>query len=63
MGKAMYNFAKNVKEKARQQKQMDKASKRLIAKRDKAYIQSSTPNEESDTGESIRVVDIAKGMA
>jgi hypothetical protein len=57
----MYNFGKNAKEKARQQKQMDKDSKRLIAKQNKANIKSSTPNEDSDTVESSRVADIAKG--
>jgi hypothetical protein len=57
----MYNFGKNAKEKARQQKQMDKDSKRLIAKQSKANIKSSTPNEDSDTVESSRVADIAKG--
>ena len=61
MGKSMYNFGKNAKEKARQQKQMDKDSKRLIAKQNKANIKSSTPNEDSDTVESSRVADIAKG--
>jgi hypothetical protein len=32
MGKSMYNFGKQGKEKARQQKQMDKAAKRIMAK-------------------------------
>lgn len=63
MGKPMYNFGKNVKEKAKQQKQMEKASKRLIAKQRKANIKSGTPNEDSDTVESNRMVDIAKGTA
>jgi len=47
MGKPMYNFGKTAKEKARQQKQMDKASKRRIAKQSKADTKSSTPNEDS----------------
>lgn len=51
MGKSMYNFGKNTKEKARQQKQMDKASKRLIAKQSKANIKPSTPNEDSAIAE------------
>lgn len=42
MGKSMYNFAKNAKEKARQQKQMDKASKRLLAKQQKGITEDTT---------------------
>jgi hypothetical protein len=61
MGKPMYNFAKNVKEKARQKKQMEKASKRLIAKQSKDNMTPSTPNEESDKGELITLADITKG--
>ena len=53
MGKPLYNFGKTAKEKARQQKQMDKASKRRIAKQSKAnIIKLSTPNEDSATAES-----------
>jgi hypothetical protein len=49
MGKSMYNFGKNTKEKARQQKQMEKASKRLAAKQAKANIKPGTQSEEPDT--------------
>ena len=63
MGKSMYNFGKNAKEKARQQKQMDKDSKRLIAKQNKANIKSSTPDKDSVAAESSRVADIAEGKA
>ena len=59
----MYNFGKTANIKAQQQKQMDKASKRRIAKQSKVNIKSSTPNEDSDTAESSRVADIAKGTA
>ena len=48
MGKSMYNFGKQAKEKARQQKQMDKASKRIMAKQQKANIKTNTPNADSD---------------
>jgi hypothetical protein len=48
MGKSMYNFGKRAKEKARQQKQIDKASKRIMAKQQKANIKESTPNADSD---------------
>ncbi|MGA3208427.1 MAG: hypothetical protein ABSE05_11470 [Syntrophales bacterium] len=51
MGKAMYDFGKRVKEKARQQKQMDKASKRIMAKQQKADIKANTPNADSNMAE------------
>jgi hypothetical protein len=44
MGKSMFNFGKQGKEKARQQKQMDKAAKRLVAKQQKANLKAGTPN-------------------
>jgi len=58
MGRSMYNFGKNTKEKARQQKQMEKASKRLAAKQNKANIKSG---EAADTIESNPAEDITKG--
>ena len=51
MGKSMYDFGKQGKEKARQQKQIDKAAKRLLAKQQKANIKTSTPNADSDMAE------------
>jgi hypothetical protein len=36
MGKPMFNFGKNAKEKARQLKQTEKSAKRLLAKKQKA---------------------------
>jgi hypothetical protein len=44
MGKSMYNFGKMGKEKARQQKQMDKAAKRIMAKQQKADSKAGTPD-------------------
>jgi hypothetical protein len=44
MGKSMYNFGKQGKEKARQQKQMDKAAKRIMAKQQKANVTTGTTN-------------------
>ena len=44
MGKSMFNFGKQGKEKARQQKQMDKAAKRMMAKQQKANLKTGTPN-------------------
>lgn len=47
----MYNFGKQGKEKARQQKQMDKAAKRIMAKQQKANLKTGTPNADSDIAE------------
>jgi hypothetical protein len=44
MGKSMYNFGKQGKEKARQQKQMDKAAKRIMAKQQKISLKTGNPN-------------------
>ena len=38
MGKSMYNFGNPGKEKARQQKQMDRAARRMIVKQQKANL-------------------------
>ena len=62
MGKPMYNFGKTANVKAQQQKQMDKASKRRIAKQIKANIKSNTPNEDSATDESSLVGAITADM-
>ena len=51
MGKSMYNFGKQGKERARQQKQMDKAAKRIMAKQEKANLKTGTPNADSDMAE------------
>jgi len=63
MGKSMYNFGKQVKEKARQQKQIDKALKRVMAKRQKADIKTSTPNAVSNIAEPSLVEDTVKSTA
>jgi len=60
MGKSMYNFGKRAKEKARQQKQMDKASKRIMAKQQKANIKASNPNADSDIAVPILMEDNGK---
>jgi hypothetical protein len=60
MGKPTYNFGKNSREKARQQKQMDKASRRMAAKQSKANIKADTQNEGFDTVGASQVTDIAK---
>jgi hypothetical protein len=51
MGKSMYNFGKRGKEIARQQKQMDKAAKRIMAKQQKANLKAGTPDADSAIAE------------
>jgi hypothetical protein len=63
MGKSMYNFGKQGKEKARQQKQMDKAAKRIMAKQQKANLITVTPKTDSDRAEPGRVEEIVKSTA
>jgi len=63
MGKSMYNFGKQGKEKARQQKQMDKAAKRIMAKQKKANLKTGTPNADSDMAEPGLVEKIVKNIA
>jgi hypothetical protein len=63
MGKSMYDFGNQAKEKARQQKQIDKASRRIIAKQQKANIKTSFPNRDSDIVEPGLVEEIVKSIA
>ena len=63
MGKSMYNFGKQGKEKARQQKQMDKAAKRIMAKQQKANLKTGTPNADAYIAESGLVEEIVKSIA
>ena len=63
MAKSMYNFGKQAKEKARQQKQMDKASKRMMAKQQKANIKPHTPNADSDIAEPEQAEETSKSIA
>jgi hypothetical protein len=53
MGKPMFNFGKNAKEKARQLKQTEKSAKRLLAKKQKAEM-ASTLTIESEIAEPKR---------
>lgn len=62
MGKSMYNFGKRDKERARQQKQIDQASKRIMAKQQKASIKTQTMNAGSDKTEQEVVEEIVKCM-
>ena len=62
MGKSMFNFGNQVKEKARQQKQIDKAAKRILAKQQKANMKRHSPNAGSGIAEPILAEDIVKSM-
>ncbi|MDP2268788.1 MAG: hypothetical protein Q8K46_06425 [Deltaproteobacteria bacterium] len=59
----MYNFGKQTKEKARQQKQIDKASKRMAAKQQKANMETSAPNADVELAEPGLVDDNIKSTA
>jgi hypothetical protein len=50
MGKPMFNFGKNAKEKARQLKQTEKTAKRLAARKQKADM-ANISNQESEIAE------------
>ena len=63
MGKSMYDFGKRGKEKARQQKQIDKAAKRLLVKQQKANIKTSIPNADSESVEPRPLNDTVENTA
>ncbi len=63
MGKSMYDFGKQGKEKARQRKQIDKASKRIMAKQQKANIKMRTPNAGADIAEPGLAEEIVDSIA
>jgi hypothetical protein len=56
----MYNYGKQGKEKARQQKQIDKAAKRIMAKQQKANPGTDIPNEDSHMAEPGLMAEIVK---
>jgi hypothetical protein len=61
MGKSMYNFGKQSKEKARQQKQLDKAARRIMVKKQKVDLKTGIPNTDSvmaDTDQAEKSVDV-----
>jgi len=61
MGKSMYNYRSQSKENARQQKQMDKAAKRLITKQNKT--REDIPNGDAAAAEPDKTEETAKGAA
>jgi hypothetical protein len=61
MGKPMFNFGKNAKEKARQLKQTEKTAKRLAARKQKADM-ANISDKESEIAEPQPEQDIAKGV-
>ena len=60
MGKSKFNFGTQIKERARQQKQIDKASKRMLARQQKKAYTTSPLNAESDITEPISAETIAE---
>jgi hypothetical protein len=60
MGNSKYSRGTQVKEKARQQKQIDKASKRMLVRQKKSYIKTSPPNANPDIAEPIFAQDIVE---
>lgn len=60
MGKSAYGYGTQVKERARQQKQMDKAAKRMLTMQKKASLKTSPPNAGADITEPIFAYDIVK---
>ena len=60
MGKPMFNFGKNAKEKARQLKQTEKTQKRLAARKQKADM-ANISDKESEMAEPEQ--DIATGVS
>jgi hypothetical protein len=62
LGKSMYNFGKRDKEKARQQKQIDKASKRIMAKQQKADIKMKIPIADFDAAEPGPMEELDRSM-
>ncbi|MBN1473820.1 MAG: hypothetical protein JW914_04330 [Syntrophaceae bacterium] len=63
MAKSMYNFGKHAREKARQQKQMEKAEKRMIAKQQKANMKTDAPNADSNTAGPEPAEETSKSIA
>ena len=63
MGKSMFNFGKQGKERARQQKQMDKAAKRILAKQNKAKLKTGSPGVDSNMAEQGPADETAEGAA
>jgi hypothetical protein len=62
MGKSMYNFGKQGKEKARQQKQMDKAAKRILAKQQKARLNTGAPKVDAVNAEPKAAEGVVKDL-
>jgi hypothetical protein len=58
MGKLMSNYGTQVKERARQQKQLDKASKRMFTRQKRAYAKTSAPNADLASAEPISATSI-----
>lgn len=53
MGKSMYDFGKNTKEKARQLKQIEKTAKRLAARKQKTNLKPDTLSEDAAAADKV----------
>ena len=65
MGKPMNNCATQAKERARQQKQTDKATKRMLSRQKKTHAKTAAPNTESNPAKTVsagRVAENADGL-
>lgn len=60
MGKSGFSCGTQVKERARQQKQIEKASKRMLARQKKAFVKTSLPVAESHIVEPKLAQDIVE---
>jgi len=58
MGKMMSNYGTQAKERARQQKQTDKAAKRMLSRQKKAQMKAGTPNAAVEIAEPISAENI-----
>ena len=54
MGKAMNVYATQAKEKARQQRQTNKALKRMLTRQKMTYAKTSAPNTQTDGTEPVK---------
>jgi hypothetical protein len=63
MGKSMYDYVNRSKERARQQKQIDKASERIRAKQENPDIQTRSPKALSDMAEQGLVEEVVTRTA
>jgi len=54
MGKSMNIYATQAREKSKQQRQTDKAAKRMLVRQKKAYAKTSVPDTPADSAKLIK---------